>query len=488
MGLLSLPRLITRHDVRMVLIVTRREIRDTLRDWRIMIPIALLTLVFPVLANFTAYRMLGFTQRFGADVISERLAPFILLVVGFFPMSFSLVIALETFVGEKERKSLEPLLVTPLTNGQLYMGKMLAALLPPLLASYFGMYVYLLGLALTTELLIEPLLLLQILLLTLVQGIVMVAGAVVISSQTTSVRASNLLASFIIVPMALLLQFEAAVMFWGSYTTFLWWLIAGLLVTALVLMRMGIHLFNREELLGRDIDQLRLGWLVRQFWARFTGRDATGRYPGLFSWYFQLFALLPQLRKPTLVLLVAFVCALFLGVILSQIFPFPPALLENMTREQMIDNMSRLQLVLQKLPAYIVLHNLRVIALATILGLFTFGVLGLVIFILPWTVISFLAAQLALAGENPFLFILGTIVPHALFELPALLLAGAAALRWHAILIAPSEGQVISESWLLAAADFGRVLTGLVIPLLILAAVVESYVTPIVLMWVYGAS
>lgn len=50
------------------------------------------------------------------------------MVVGFFPASFSLVIALETFVGEKERKSLEPLLAAPLTNTQLYLGKMLAAL------------------------------------------------------------------------------------------------------------------------------------------------------------------------------------------------------------------------------------------------------------------------------------------------------------------------------------------------------------------------
>jgi uncharacterized membrane protein SpoIIM required for sporulation len=486
MGLLSRPRLFTRHDVHMALIVTRREIHDTLRDWRIMIPIVLLTLVFPVLATFTAYRMLGFTQRFGADVISERLVPFILLVVGFFPMSFSLVIALETFVGEKERKSLEPLLVTPLTNGQLYMGKVLAALLPPLVASYCGMYVYLLGLSLTTELLIEPLLLLQILLLTLVQGIVMVAGAVIVSSQTTSVRASNLLASFIIVPMALLLQFEAAVMFWGAYTNFLWWLIAGLLVTALVLIRMGIHLFNREELLGRDIDQLHLGRLMRRFWARLSGCDAHGRYPNLRGWYRQLFALLPELRTPSLVLVVVLICALFLGVVLSQIFPFPAAIQANMTREQMVENMGQLQLVLYKLPTYIVLHNLRVIALATLLGLFTFGVLGLVIFILPWTLISFLAAQLALTGENPFLFVLATVVPHALFELPALLLAGAAALRWHTVLIAPADGQVISESWLLAAADFGRLLIGLVIPLLILAALVESYVTPVVLLWIYG--
>jgi hypothetical protein len=33
------------------LIITRREVRDSLRDWRIMAPIFILTLVFPLLAN-----------------------------------------------------------------------------------------------------------------------------------------------------------------------------------------------------------------------------------------------------------------------------------------------------------------------------------------------------------------------------------------------------------------------------------------------------
>ena len=46
-------------------------------------------------------------------------------------------------------------------------------------------------------------------LLITVEALVMVSGAVVVSSQTTSVRAANLLASFIIIPMALLMQAEA---------------------------------------------------------------------------------------------------------------------------------------------------------------------------------------------------------------------------------------------------------------------------------------
>src|SRR4030065_391276 len=126
------------------LTVTRRELRDTLRDWRIVVPIILLTLVFPVIMNFTAGAAQDFVRRYGADIIGERLIPFLLMIVGFFPISFSLVVALETFVGERERKSVEPLLSMPISDGELYLGKMLAALLLPLAASYLGISVYLL--------------------------------------------------------------------------------------------------------------------------------------------------------------------------------------------------------------------------------------------------------------------------------------------------------------------------------------------------------
>ena len=120
------------------LIITRREVRDTLRDWRIIAPIVILTLIFPWLMNFTANLVIDFVRQHDAMIIGTRLIPFLMLIVGFFPISFSLVIALETFVGEKERSSLEPLLSMPVSDGALYLGKMLAALIPPLVASSLG--------------------------------------------------------------------------------------------------------------------------------------------------------------------------------------------------------------------------------------------------------------------------------------------------------------------------------------------------------------
>jgi uncharacterized membrane protein SpoIIM required for sporulation len=485
MTTLTNPINFNRHDWHMALIVTRREVRDSFRDWRIIVPIIILTLVFPAIANFTASRLLNFTEQFGAELITERLVPFLLLVVGFFPMSFSLVIALETFVGEKERKSLEPLLATPLTNKQLYLGKMLAAIIPPMSTSYLGIAVYLVGLIITIGWVVSAELFIQIILLSTIQGVIMVAGAVIVSCQTTSVRAANLLASFIIVPIALLLQFEAVVMFWGNYDG-LWWLIAALVVTAVLLVRMGLKIFNREELLGRDIDQLRIRWIITQVWNRFTGRTAEGDYPNIIQWYRETFAILKHLRQPVVLLLIALAGAILFGLFLTQIYPLPPAFRENLTVDTMAENISSMSGLLRGLSPSIFFQNIRVIALQAALGIFTLGISDVLIFMFPWALIGFLGGQLGLVGGNPVLFFAAAVLPHAVIELPALLLATSAALRWHATILAPPPDRTVSESWLLAAADFGRIILGFVIPLLIVSAVVEANITPWVLSQVYG--
>jgi hypothetical protein len=113
---LAEPRLETpRHNfltsLRNALVITRREMRDSFRDWRIMGPIFVLTIVFPFLAQGGTRLFVNYFENTGSDVkLLDNLLPLMPMIVGFFPISISLVIALETFVGEKERRSIEPLL------------------------------------------------------------------------------------------------------------------------------------------------------------------------------------------------------------------------------------------------------------------------------------------------------------------------------------------------------------------------------------------
>jgi uncharacterized membrane protein SpoIIM required for sporulation len=480
------PTLIQWHDLRMALVIARREIKDSFRDWRIMTPIIMLTLFFPALMNFAAGRMIAFVSDYGAQIIATQLIPFLLLVVGFFPMSFSLIIALETFVGEKERKSLEPLLATPLTDSQLYLGKMVAVLVPPLLAAYMGITVYLVGLYFSVGWVPTLQLLAQTISLTTIQGVIMVSAAVVISSQTTSVRAANLLASFIIVPMALLIQAEAAALFWGNHVG-LWWLALALTLTAVLLVRMGLHLFQREELMGRDLDDLRLGWIAAEFWADFSGkRGNNGRYPSPFLWYRQTVAYLPQLGKATAVLILALLGAFALGIFLANLYRLPEGMQFELSGSNMQANLEQLQIMARNLPIAIFLQNTRALILLALLGIFTFGVLGILVYMLPWVIIGFAAGQLYLAGQNAPLFLAAAVLPHAIIELPAIILAAAAALRWHITVIAPPPDRTLSEAFLFSLAGFARVFIGLVLPLLLLSAFLEAYLTPQVLLRVYG--
>ncbi len=484
-----------------VWIIARRELRDTLRDWRLVTPVVILTLIFPWLMNWTARVAVNFVQQRNATIIGERIIPFLLMIVGFFPISFSLVIALETFVGEKERRSIEPLLSMPITDLELYLGKMVAATALPLLGSVLGITVYLSGLYASIGYRPPLELLVQIFALNIIAALVMVSGAVVISSQTTSVRAANLLASFIIVPMALLIQAESIVMFWGLYDT-LWVIALGLLVVTLILVRMGVKTFNREEILGREIDELnlrRMGRLLRHFFVQPPGRQPAAAPAGEESrprralrWLARVYRhdlpLLLRRNWPAIaVVLVMTIAAAVTGWAYVARYPLPPGVLH-------LEDLSQQDLAafeqIDFLPALrtgsIFWHNLRVLLLAGLAAVISLGIFAILMLMVPIGLVGFFAGQIAHLGYDPLLFLAAFVLPHGLFELPAAVLATAFALRIGASITAPREGLTVGEGLIAAIADFGKVLIFAVMPLLLVAAFIEAHITPQIVLWVYG--
>jgi uncharacterized membrane protein SpoIIM required for sporulation len=425
---------------------------------------------------------MGFVARYDAPIIAERLVPFLLMVVGFFPISISLVIALESFAGERERLSLEPLLATPLSDAQLYLGKVAASLVPPLGAAYLGIAVYLFGLWRGIGWTAPAPLLLQVLLLTTAQAVVMVSGAVVISSQTTSVRAANLLASFIIVPVSQLIIGESMIMFWGRYTV-LWFIVAALLLIAVVLMRMGLHLFNREELLGRDLDVLDLHWVWRTLWSAFRdGANSVG------EWYAGLLKRsLPALRPAVLVMVLALAAAYVVGLRLapSYVLPLDPSNLESLS-DSIGPQLQEFGMMSAQGWWWILRNNVTALTLAALGGVFTFGVAGVILLMAPIGITGYLAGNLALAGQNAGLYLAGLVVPHATLEVPAAILAGAAILRLGMAAVSLPKGTSLGESWIKAVADWARIGLGLVLPLLVGASLLEVFVTPRIAAWLLG--
>lgn len=459
-------------ELRPAYIVMRREVRDQFRDWRIVFPIAGLTLFFPFLMNFTAQQILGYVERYGANIIGDRLVPFLMMIVGFFPISVSLVIALESFVGERERGSIEPLLAAPLKDWQLYLGKLISSVVPPLAASFLGMGVYVIGLLVTKVALPEPELVVQIVFLTIVQAIVMVAGAVVISSQATSVRAANLMASFIIIPMALLVQGESMVMFWGKDVLSLWWIVGGLFVLAVLLVRVGLSHFQREELLGREMDRLNFKWGWKVFRSAYTGGERT-----IWGWYRRAVpAGLWEIRWAVLAMLILTGVGLWLGSLQTKLFVLPlnaGSLKENLklAGEFLRASGSTPWLV-------VFAQNSRVVFFSLLLGVFSLGILGVLPLFLTMGVVGFLGQTLTNNGIPALNTIVGLFLPHGIIEIPALILASAAVLHMGVLMASPLPGKSVGEVFLESLGKWTRVILGVVLPLLLIAAAIEVWVTP----------
>jgi len=313
----------------------------------------------------------------------------------------------------------------------------------------------------------------------------MVSGAVVISSQATSARAANLMASFIIVPMSMLLVGESMIMFWARYEV-LWWAIFGQILIAGLLVRTGIAHFNRQELLGRELDTLNIkgSWYV--FWGAITGEAQS-----LSSWLrLEFTKTLKMIWLPLLLVLIALVSGGFVGAQQAEIFVLPPELLDlNNLQQGFIEgaeNFGTLRFFSIESVPFIWSHNLRVILLATVLGIFSFGVMGLILLMLPFILIGYFTVTAFRAGFHPALFLGAFVLPHGILEIPAIALAGASILRLGATLATPAEGRTISEALLHSLADWLKLMLLLVIPMLFGAAFLEVFITPGIALKVFG--
>lgn len=469
------------NKLRPVWLVAQRELRDQLRDWRVLAPMAILTLCFPFLMNEFAKQTVNFLNQFDANLILDGLVPFSIMIIGFFPLTVSLVVALESFVGEKERGTIEPLLTAPFDDWQLYFGKLLVGAVTPLIASYISIGLYLIMIINQGLKIPEPSVMVQLFLLTSSHAVLMVSAAIVISVQSTSVKAANLLASFIVIPVAILMQGEAVMLFWGNDTV-LWFAIAGVLIISLLLIRVGIAHFEREYLLGREIDTLNFKWMVRAFWSNFTGRAVSLR-----DWYGRVLGASFRRAFPAMGLMVL-VAAVSMYMSYDWIMTnasetlskTPPEDLAKL--EQSLEELPDLSSINERLNApFLFFNNTRAMAVIFLAGMVSFSVLGVLLYMVNISLIGGVYGLLELLGVSPLPIFLAGVLPHGIFELPALLIGSAVVLYIGAALVTPQNGKSMGEVIIELMADWAKIFLGVVVPLLAVAAVVEAYITPTLL-------
>jgi len=466
------------NKLKLVWLVAGRELKDQFRDWRVLAPMIILVLCFPILMNEFAKQTVDFLNQYNANLILDKLVPFSILIIGFFPITISLVVALEAFVGEKERGTIEPILSAPLDDWQLYFGKFLVGVATPLVASYLSIFLYLIMVSQQGLNMPSLSVMVQLFFLTTAHATLMVSAAIVISVQSTSVKAANLLASFIVIPVAILMQGEAVMLFWGNEQV-LWLAVAGVMIISLLLIRVGIAHFQREYLLGREIDVINLRWIGRTFRENFIG-DAHS----FGEWYGRVLGGAMRRIAPAMlaVTLIAGV-SLWMGYdwvtvnVSDMIAKASPEDLEKIAaRASEVPDLSGLQGSINA--PFLFLNNTRAVVVIFFMGLFSFSVLGLLLYMLNIGLIGGVFALLQLLGIQPWPIFLAGVVPHGIFEIPALMIGSAVVLYMGASIVTPQTGKSMGEVILELLADWAKIFLGVVVPLLAVAALIEANITP----------
>lgn len=427
-------------------LVAARDLRDAVSELRLILAMVALTLAIPIgsAAGIRALAVFG-----GGTAVVNRLALVGAFFVVFIPASFSLVLALESFVGERERTTLEVLVSTPLKEAEIYAGKVAAVLAISLGLCYGGLLVY--CLIVFPGLGYFPLeVLIALGLSTICQVAAMVAGAVIISLNARTMRAANVMASFIILPMSVALQTEAALILLGR-TEFLWGFAGLMIVLAVVLLRMGLNGFSREALLARDSG-------LRNPLQRASNavRTSFRRRPGFFRLLWQ--------RRAVLALAAAGLPA---GAVAGYLAGATGAVPSSVVKPVLSTLIAAAGDGTPVEEAITILgHNLLAILLVAPLAVITAGLSGFLLTFMPGFLLGFAASQ------SSWPIALGGIVPNGLVEIPAAIIAGGLAIQIGAATIHMEASGGWTSRVLAAAADYIRALRWLV-PALALAAVLE---------------
>jgi ABC-2 type transport system permease protein len=177
----------------------------------------------------------------------------VMLILG--PITSAMSIAASSVIGEKQARTLEPLLVTPITTFELLGGKLLGALLPALAMSVLSLVLYLVVVSVTAHdgvfaVLLGPRTLAVVFLLGPLAAMVALLLAICVSSRVNDARTAQQLGVFVILPIPALLLGQ---IFGGVELTVpvILWISVGLLLVNAGLRWFAIRLFDRETILTR---------------------------------------------------------------------------------------------------------------------------------------------------------------------------------------------------------------------------------------------
>jgi ABC-type Na+ efflux pump permease subunit len=165
-------------------------------------------------------------------------------------------IAAYSLVGEKLERSLEPLLATPVTDGEILLGKSIAAFIPPMAAIYIGAAVFMVLIDVLTHQTLgywyfpNWTIGLILLLVAPLSAILSIEMNVIVSSRASDVRAAQLQANLVAIPFAgIYVASEVGVISLDIKNLLI--ISAIILVLDLILFFISTKTFHREEILTK---------------------------------------------------------------------------------------------------------------------------------------------------------------------------------------------------------------------------------------------
>ena len=266
-----------------VLLVFRKDWREISRNWQVMMPILIVPMLFTVViptAIILLPRLINvptsttvltelIVENLPVNIQSQLLgktenqimifvmllyffAPFFLII----PVMASSVIASDSFAGEKERKTIEALLATPMTDGELLLGKTLVSFVPSMLVTGGSFLLYCATVDLLTYEMFGRLLLPNLEWVLLIFGLAPTVAlaaiglTVMISARVKGFREAQQISAVLVVPILIMLFAQASgVMIFG-------YLMVGALTLVFILIdvllfRLGVKIFQREKILSQ---------------------------------------------------------------------------------------------------------------------------------------------------------------------------------------------------------------------------------------------
>jgi ABC-2 type transport system permease protein len=251
--------------------IVEKEIADARKNRMIIISMALLPIMLVTLTLGSAYFFLNSGDELEGDdagiippqleyldaknafliMLNDQYMFYILLI----PMVIPVYIAAYSIVGEKETKSLEPLLATPISVWELLVGKSFAATVPAVILTWLSFLVLVIGGYIIMpqpvfEALVRPVWLVGMLLLSPLLALLSVFSGMIASSRLNDPRAAQQVTGIFVVPIIAL---SIVVLMGRIFLSVEMVLLAAFvtLVVDVIVLYFAVKLFQRETILTR---------------------------------------------------------------------------------------------------------------------------------------------------------------------------------------------------------------------------------------------